>query len=275
MIKNHRKWPEEVIDWMRENVPGRSCREVTNLINNQGFYEKYGLSFTEKSIAEAKKRYKIRSGTSGGMHVSKIYPEEVKEYILKNSLGHGPSEMTSILNERFGKNYSSRQIRSFYKNNNINSGVNARFQKGHVPHNKGKKLDNESYKKLSRTMFKKGHVPKNTMKIGEYTRTTDGYWMQKIKDTDTQRERLEFLHKIIWKKHNGPIPKGHCVIFLDGNKSNCKISNLALVSMRENAILNTCSLRSENPEITKAGIMVAKLKISAKDRKKGKNKDEN
>lgn len=34
-----RGWPEEVIAWLRENVPGRTTKQVTELINQQGFDE--------------------------------------------------------------------------------------------------------------------------------------------------------------------------------------------------------------------------------------------
>ena len=34
-------WPQEVNDWLAENVPGRTTREVTELINCQGFDKRY------------------------------------------------------------------------------------------------------------------------------------------------------------------------------------------------------------------------------------------
>ena len=42
------KWPQEVVDWLIENVPGRTTKEVTALINQQGFSEKYGMVFRYK-----------------------------------------------------------------------------------------------------------------------------------------------------------------------------------------------------------------------------------
>lgn len=49
------KWPQEVVDWLIENVPGRTTKEVTALINQQGFSEKYGMVFTEEIIKGGKK----------------------------------------------------------------------------------------------------------------------------------------------------------------------------------------------------------------------------
>ena len=44
-----RGWPEEVIAWLRENVPGRTTKQVTELINQQGFDKKYGMVFSAVS----------------------------------------------------------------------------------------------------------------------------------------------------------------------------------------------------------------------------------
>ena len=60
------KWPVEVVDWMRENTAGRTTKELTLLINQQGFDKKYGMVFTESIIKGAKSRYGFKSGTPGG-----------------------------------------------------------------------------------------------------------------------------------------------------------------------------------------------------------------
>ena len=43
---------------------------------------------------------------------------------------------------------------------------------------------------------------------------------------------------IVWEKHNGPVPKGHCVVLLDGDPANCEIGNLVLLTRAELAELN-------------------------------------
>ena len=72
-----RGWPEEVIAWLRENVPGRTTKQVTELINQQGFDKKYGMVFSDAVIKNAKNRYGIKSGTAGGFPkgYSLKYPE--------------------------------------------------------------------------------------------------------------------------------------------------------------------------------------------------------
>ena len=51
-----RGWPEEVVTWLRENVPGRTSKEVVEIINQQGYDRKYGMTFTESMIKGAKNR---------------------------------------------------------------------------------------------------------------------------------------------------------------------------------------------------------------------------
>lgn len=75
-------------------------------------------------------------------------------------------------------------------------------------------MSKEQYEKCKGTMFKKGNVPANHMKVGEYTHTTDGYLIRKVKEKGSQRERFEFVHRATWEKYNGPIPKGKRLYFL-------------------------------------------------------------
>lgn len=84
-------------------------------------------------------------------------------------------------------------------------------------------------------------------------------------------ERWEFLHRAIWEEHNGPIPDGMYVIFKDNNKLNCDIDNLMLISKAENAIMNRMKLRSEDPDLTEAGVGLAKLRIAIKEKRKNAN----
>lgn len=267
------KWPDEVVEWLHKNVPGKTTREVTELINKQGFDDKYGMVFTESSIKGAKARYKIQSGTPSGLPKntpSDVFPEEIQKFVFANYLGTGPTEMTVLLNQRFGKNYTSNQLKAYYKNHDLNSGLDGRFQKGHIPDNKGKKMSQEQYEKCRHTMFQKGNVPFNQMQIGECTHTTDGYLIRKVSDTGKQWERFEFVHRATWEKHNGPIPPGKMVSFLDGDKDNCDIENLVLIDNFENLELNRSRLRFQNPEFTKAGLAVAKVKIATRNRKRGR-----
>jgi hypothetical protein len=122
-----------------------------------------------------------------------------------------------------------------------NIGGNTRFQKGLIPHNKGKQMNAETYAKVSKTMFKKGNKPHNTKEIGCVNLRRDKsdipYYFIKISDGI-----WEPLHRVIWQLHNGEIPENMKITFIDGNSLNCQINNLQMVSyadlMRKNSHIN-------------------------------------
>ncbi|WP_207659037.1 HNH endonuclease signature motif containing protein [Blautia obeum] len=74
----------------------------------------------------------------------------------------------------------------------------------------------------------------------------------------------------MWEEHHGEIPKGKMVSFLDGDKDNCNIENLFLIDNETNLEMNRRELRFDEAELTKVGRNIAKLNISARNRKKGK-----
>lgn len=271
------KWPAEVVDWMRENTAGRTTKELVTLINQQGFDRGYGMVFTEGMVKGAKRRYGFKSGTPTGnpKGYSAKYPEGMEGYIRSIAGGKETGEIAKAVSEHFGIEFSASQCRAYKKNHGITSSLDGRFRKGHEPVNKGKKMSQGQYEKCKATMFHKGRVPANHMDVGEYTHTTDGYLIQKVQEHGTQRERFEFVHRRVWERHNGPIPKGKMVSFLDGNKDNCDIRNLVLIDNSENLELNRSNLRCGNAELTKAGVAVAKVRVAVRRRKKkdGKGRD--
>lgn len=266
------KWPEEVVDWLRENTAGKTTKELTVLINKQGFDKKYGMVFTKSIVKGAKSRYGFKSGTPSGTTkgYSSKYPEGMKEYMRGIADGKEAGEIAKAVSEHFGIEFSASQCRAYKKNHGIISNLDCRFKKGHVPKNKGRKMSPEQYDKCKATMFHKGNVPENHMEIGEYTHTSDGYLVQKIKETGSQLERFEFVHHRVWEQHNGPVPEGKIVSFLDGNKDNCDIKNLVLLERAENLELNRSGLRFQDAEFTKAGVAVTKLKVATHKRKRKK-----
>lgn len=190
-------------------------------------------------------------------------------WIRSIAKGRSVREIAGMVSEHFGIEFTASQCSGYKKAHNIRSGNMQTFSKGHIPHNKGKHMPPEIYEKCKQTMFKKGHTPANRMKVGEYTHTTDGYLKEKVQDEGTQNERFVFVHRKVWEEHNGPIPPGHKIIFLDGNKDNCDISNLAMVDNAEALEMYRRNLRTDDTELTRTGLAVAKINIAARKRKRG------
>lgn len=118
--------------------------------------------------------------------------------------------------------------------------IAARFPKGHIPANKGKKISAETYAKCQPTMFKKGNRPHNHRPVGSERVNADGYLEVKVAEPGKWRCK----HRIIWEQHNGEIPKGFNVQFKNHNPLDCRIENLYLISKAE-------QMRTENSYIAR------------------------
>jgi hypothetical protein len=84
----------------------------------------------------------------------------------------------------------------------------------------------------------------------------------------TGSRRWRNKHTLVWEAANGPVPKGHKVIFADGNKRNFDLGNLVLVSHRELAAMMAYKYYSPDAELTKQGLALARLKMLINKRKR-------
>lgn len=263
-----RRYPQAVHDFIRENVAGRTVYELAELTN-----ARFGTAFTPGSMKAYKSNHHLRSGTPTGMPkgtASTVFPAEVREFIEAHYMGVGPKKMTEMLNWIFGTSYTKGQVKGFYHNHGLNSGLTGRFEKGHVSHNKGRK--GWSAPGTEATRFRQGQLPHNTKPIG-WERTQDGYIYVKVRMRPSRQDCNDNFvpkHHLVWEAEHGPVPDGHVVIFLDGDRTNFALDNLALVSLQENQILNRRGLRSSDPELTEAGIAVSRVRAAAYEKKRRK-----
>jgi len=117
-------------------------------------------------------------------------------------------------------------------------GKATQFQRGHVPANKGQKMSKEVYEKVLPTMFKKGSLPLNTQPTGTINKRldTNGKFYSYIK---IAHSNWQLLNRYLWEQNFGKIPPGMIVIFKDNNEDNFEISNLELISKKENMQRNS------------------------------------
>jgi hypothetical protein len=76
-------------------------------------------------------------------------------------------------------------------------------------------------------------------------------------------------------RHNGDIPEGCVVNFLDGDKTNTDIGNLVLLTRAEHLELSRMGLRTGYPEATKAAIAAVRLRIKCRMLKKERDDGDN
>lgn len=199
------------------------------------------------------------------------YTQEEHDFLRSFIPGHTYKEIIEAYNKKFSEPITLTRVKAYMANHKINNGLTGRFKKGHVPANKGTHPPTRG--RMAETQFKNGHLPHNTKPIGYERITRDGYIEVKIKMRPSSplcNDNFILKHRLIWEEAHGPIPEGHKVTFLDGNKRNFDLSNLALVTNAENAYIQCAGLRSENPELTETGILIAKAALLTKKRKEAK-----
>lgn len=166
------------------------------------------------------------------------------------------------------KTLEFKRSESSGRTNLIEGGKKFRYTPGHTPFNKGKEMPAEIYEKVKATMFKKGNRPHNWKPDGTIVERKDAdqsgrvYLYYKVRDS-----KWILYHNKVWIDHNGPIPKGSLIRFIDGNTRNCDISNLEMVSMKDNMARNTIQRFPEEIQ--------AIIKLTSKLNKKINGKKQN
>lgn len=201
------------------------------------------------------------------------YTKEEHEFLKTFIPSHTTKEVVEEYNSRFVEPITLSRVKGYMANHKIRNGVDCCFKKGNIPHNKGKHVPTVG--RMAETQFKKGELPPNTKPVGYERITRDGYIEVRLemkKDRNVGDTNFVLKHRLVWEQANGPIPKNHIVIFLDGNKQNCNLENLALISRAEHLQMTRAKLRSENPKFTETGVLIARTEVTRRKMKKERKK---
>ena len=182
------------------------------------------------------------------------WSDKEKEYLKEITPGHHYAEIVELMNKKFDREFTFELVKNAIGRYKLNTGFNGRFKKGNVPANKGQK--GVCAKGAEKGWFKKGQVSINHKPVGSERTDLDGYTLIKVAEPN----KWQLKHRVIYEKAYGPIPPNMAVIFLDRNKRNFNINNLALVSREELAIINKNNFIKENAALSRAGVNVAKVK---------------
>jgi hypothetical protein len=155
---------------------------------------------------------------------------EIEAYMKDNYKTAGFSKLTEMVNSAFGTSYTRVQIANYF-------------------HIRRLKLNPERGKGA-------------TVQVGSEWISNDGYVYVKVSSTGT----WSMKHRLIWEQANGPIPKDKSIIFLDNNKQNYNLENLALVDKAECLDLIRYGLRFSDPELTKTALAVVRHKAAIRKR---------
>ena len=226
------------------------------------FNAEFDLDKTPKQIQSAVRNFGYRSGVDKVPAPRAPFSEDQLTWLRARSSTVPVKALTPLFNAAFDTDKTANQIYGCLRKNRM-AFVSSGFKKGHVPANKGKKGRPPSGKQRN-TIFKKGHVPANQNPIGhEYVSRCNGYTYIKTDQVNPKTGKPGLYrekHVLTWEQHNGPVPKGHCVLLKDGNKQNCSdINNLMLVTRGQLAQLNKTKLINAPAELKEAALATVDL----------------
>jgi len=168
--------------------------------------------------------------------LAKLYPDYEGE-VLARVFGRSVASIEGKANELRLRKSAAYKAKAYKR---------SRFQKGHVPANKGRK--GYVAPGCEKGWFKRGEVNGRARQlwvpVGSHRINADGYLDRKVSDEPgPQTLRWKPLHRLVWAEAHGPIPKGHCVAFKPGRFSTdpalITLDALELITQAENMRRNT------------------------------------
>ena len=202
-------------------------------------------------------------------HPGRKFTAEQEEWLVAHN-HMSASEMSKGINDEFSLSTSPDEIKGWRARTKKPRPTPSRFQKGHTPFSKGKKWDEymspESQARSRMTTFKKGDTPHNTQPLGSISIMV-GYWVMKVSHTGNQHQKWKFLHRLLWEKEKGPIPKGMNVVFRNGDRNDIRMENLMLMDRKEMA--RYTPMDDSEPEMQRFSEIVARVAAKVAEKMKG------
>lgn len=218
---------QEQDNFIKSNFNKYSTNELLSKFNN-----KFNTNITWSSIRSRKNKI----GAVNKINVKPVISisKEEQAYLLGNYKYKTIQELTNLFNKRFNKELSTTQIQHLKKKLGITNG--------------------------------RGNCQKPL--LSERT-DSEGYILLKVRDKQHKGYDKNYILKshYIWEKQYGKIPKGYNLIYLDGNKKNCYIENLALVKNSELVYINHNMKLSKYKDINETSIMIAKMMAKIKEKR--------
>jgi hypothetical protein len=127
--------------------------------------------------------------------------------------------------------------------------------------------------------FKKGQRSGVAVKlwkpVGTERLSKEGYLERKINNDLPLRARWRAVHLIEWERLNGPVPEGHCLKCLDGNKQNTAPSNWdliprALLPRLAGGRWGRISYDYSPPELKPVLLAIARVEQRAREKRRGR-----
>lgn len=114
--------------------------------------------------------------------------------------------------------------------------------------------------------FKPGNHPTNVAELGTEVVQKGRSVLVKVKNTGDRKQDWIPKTRLVY----GEVPKGHIIVFLDGDSTNVVLGNMACVPLKVHARMAKNRWFFKEPELTKAAIKWCEHLCAIKDFEKGR-----
>jgi len=247
---------------IRQVYQQHNCHETCRIINTS-----LGLNLTVHGLRAVVCKYGLHKHPTRRTKKPEKYTEDQAAFLRETYAKHDAEETCSRFNAKFGANTNSIALRTWMNKHGIFSRDDGKFHAEQKPWNTGTK----GLTGANKRSYKPGMLPAKTRPVGYERKTTDGYIEVKVSgDWNPIKKRYGKWRRknhIVWEQHHGPIPAGMVVSFRNGNRADCRVENLVLVSR---SVMT--ALRHENfwrqPEEIKPALMTMtqlRMKVAEKE----------
>lgn len=162
------------------------------------------------------------------------YPKDFEDFVRENINKYTKEDFLILLENKFKIKVSKNALKCFLRKHNIE----ARY------------ID-----------FKENMVRSTAKhKIGAERMTKDGILI-KVAQPNVWRRKSRVMYE---KYHNCKLKNDDYIVFLNGNRNDFSKENLYKSTNREKCYVHNWGTFSKNPELTKTGLLSARLVIKAK-----------
>lgn len=271
-----RKTPEEAA-WLAERYP-----TAPNAALLEAFRDRFGWAPTMSGLTSWASCRGLRKDGLGRIEWS-AHPE-YGEFLAEAVPGRTEDEIADAFEAEFGVRLTRSQVKNAKTRLGVTSGTHGgRFEKGHVPHNKGRTWDELGYgadqrDRMARGQFAPGRVPwtGDLYPVGSERVTRDGYVQVKVRERSPRpgsNRCWELKQRVVWERANGrALGPDEVVLFADGDRGNFDPGNLVAVTRRVNAVINRMRLDHCDRATLETAVAIAELTLKVGERQRGRRK---
>jgi hypothetical protein len=185
------------------------------------------------------------------------------------------ADLHAAFKAAFGRpDVSFENLRALCKRCGWLTGRDGRYHPGQTPLNKGERRPGCT--RGSKTWFKPGTPAPNAHEVGQERVRGDGYVEVMVAETNPYTgapRRYVLKHRVAWEAENGPLPTGHVLKSLDGDRKNTCSENWVAVPRGLLPRLNGRFGRNYDvaaPELRPTLLAISKLEHAAREARHGR-----